>query len=121
MRKGVSEADLHNALTALSRAVVSRRMSRQKAATLAYLGLVLFQSDQLITQRSFALARVHAGIVFAHFWTSAPSMFPLSLRADTMLRPAKSNHSATYATHSPKYIYIQTLAEWHGGGGTCYG
>jgi hypothetical protein len=66
MRKGVTEADLHNALSALSRAVAARRMSRQKAATLAYLGLVLFQSDQLATQEEFRTGagpcwdRVHA-------------------------------------------------------------
>jgi hypothetical protein len=51
MRKGVSEVDLHNALAALSREVVARRMGRKRAATLAYLGLVLFQSDQMITEK----------------------------------------------------------------------
>jgi hypothetical protein len=42
MRKGVSEVDLHNALAALSREVVARRMGRRSAATLAYLGWSFF-------------------------------------------------------------------------------
>ncbi|HEY1469844.1 MAG TPA: hypothetical protein VGF61_12435 [Candidatus Acidoferrum sp.] len=50
MRKGVREIDLHNALSALSREVAARRMGRKRAATLAYLGRVLFQSDQMITE-----------------------------------------------------------------------
>ena len=37
MRKGVSEVEL--------------RMGRKKAATLVYLGLVLFRSDQMITEK----------------------------------------------------------------------
>ena len=37
MRKGVSEVEL--------------RMGRKKAATLIYLGLVLFRSDQMITEK----------------------------------------------------------------------
>jgi hypothetical protein len=51
MRKCVSEIDLYNALSALSREVAARRMGRKRAASLAYLSHALFQSDQMITEK----------------------------------------------------------------------
>jgi hypothetical protein len=51
VRKGVTEVDLHNALAAFSREVAARRMGCKRAATLVYLGLALFRSDQMITEK----------------------------------------------------------------------
>ncbi len=50
MRKGVSQVDLQNAFSGLSHEVAAGRIGRKSATTLAYLGLVLFQSDQMITE-----------------------------------------------------------------------
>ncbi len=56
MRKGVSQVDLQNAFSGLSREVAAGRIGRKAASTLAYLGLVLFQSDQMITEDEFRAA-----------------------------------------------------------------
>jgi hypothetical protein len=56
MRKGVSQLDLQNAFSGLSHEVAAGRVGRKTASTLAYLGLVLFQSDQLITENEFRAA-----------------------------------------------------------------
>jgi hypothetical protein len=56
MRKGVSQIDLQNAFSGLSHEVAAGRIGRKTASTLAYLGLVLFQSDQMITENEFRAA-----------------------------------------------------------------
>ena len=63
MRKGVSQIDLQNAFSGLSREVAAGRVGRKAATTLAYLGLVLFQSDQMITEDEF---RAAAGPRWSH-------------------------------------------------------
>ena len=56
MRKGVSQIDLQSAFSGLSHEVAAGRIGRKSASTLAYLGLVLFQSDQMITEDEFRAA-----------------------------------------------------------------
>lgn len=71
---------------------VELRMGRKKAPTLIYLGLVLFRSDQMITEKKSALAPVPAGIASAH---SSTTVTPPP-RADVMPAiPSSFNRSST--------------------------
>ena len=94
MRKGVSEVGLHNALAAFSREVAARRMGCKRAATLIYLGVALFRSDQMITEKEIGTGP--AGTAFAHSSTTAirpPTIAPwtslhrrlATIHADVML------------------------------------
>jgi hypothetical protein len=77
MRKGVSEVEL--------------RMGRKKAATLIYLGLVLFRSDQMITEKKI---RTGAGPCWDPFAPSTTVTPPP--RADVMPAiPSSFNRSST--------------------------
>ena len=113
MRKGISQLDLQTAFSGLSREVAAGRIGRKSASTLAYLGLVLFQSDQMITEDEF---RAAAGSRWSHIRAllDDAATAPTTIAALSMLLPppkllatpltdldpmptsSKSNHSATY-------------------------
>jgi hypothetical protein len=105
MRKCVSEIDLYNALSALSREVAARRMGRKRAASLAYLSHALFQSDQMITEKELRTGAgprallddrdpaTTTGPSISHPWKQLLTI-PLATLTP-MPAPANSNHSAT--------------------------
>jgi hypothetical protein len=103
MRKCVSEIDLYNALSALSREVAARRMGRKRAATLAYLSRALFQSDQMITEKEVRTGggpqwdRIRALLDDRTIDISPVETTPHdpSRYLTPMPAPANSNHSAT--------------------------
>jgi hypothetical protein len=125
MRKGVSDVDLHNALAAFSREVAARRMGCKRAATLVYLGLAPFRSDQMITEKEIRTGTGPAGTAFAHSSTTAtapPTIAPWTSRhrrlatihADVM--PAISANFNPPLPHQPvSYpMSLQSLARRRG-------
>ena len=89
MRKGISQLDLQTAFSGLSREVAAGRIGRKSASTLAYLGLVLFQSDQMITEDEF---RAAAGSRWSHIRAlldddPTTATAPTTIAALSMLSP----------------------------------
>lgn len=65
------------------REVAARRMGCKRSATLIYLGLALFRSDQMITEKEIRTGTGPVGTAFAHSSTTAtppPTIAPLTSR-----------------------------------------